>query len=72
MSISSRSAGDPELRYDYGFNNDHTEDHEVLETVGDKGPYVVLKTRTRATAEAIALLLNAEEKELRIEGAGQR
>jgi hypothetical protein len=74
------------VRYDYGYNTSHTQQHEVIEYVmsdrpaslptcrcihpqhhssglgaqTEEGPYVVLYTERRATAEAIAMLLNAD------------
>ena len=69
------------VRYDYGYNTSHTQQHEVIEYVlrsepgpvcrcihpqhhskpkVEEGPYIVLYTEKRATAEAIAMLLNAD------------
>jgi hypothetical protein len=70
------------VRYDYGFNNSGTGQHEVLEYVTRtvhgaanghancrcvskgveivEGPYVVLFTEQKCTAECIAMLLNAD------------
>jgi hypothetical protein len=57
------------VRYDYGYNNSGTGQHEVIEYVYtqpdgnpelEEGPYVVLYTEKPETARVIAALLNVD------------
>lgn len=57
------------VRYDYGFNTSGTHQHEVIEYVFtqtsgnpelEEGPYVVLYTEEKCTAEVIARLLTID------------
>jgi hypothetical protein len=61
--------GSLKVKYDYGFNTSGTGQHEVIEYVYtqpsgnpelEEGPYVVLYTEKKSTAECIAALLNVD------------
>jgi len=63
--IVSSDATKATVRYDTGFNNSGTSQHEVLQRIrrpdGTEGMYVIMRGLSAAKTAAIVMILNAPE-----------